>query len=250
MPRFSLLILFKFFLLAISACSVQTKLVSVERSNIEINDAAIQDDSLITAFIAPFKDAVDREMNHVLIVSEMPMIKAQPEGLLGNAVADLILKKAREYAPELNPDLCLLNNGGLRTSLPEGEITKGKVFELMPFENELVVLTLSAENTRKLFNYIARAEGMPVSGVKMGIKGKEAVNIFINNIPFDSTATYKVVTSDYLAAGGDKMSFFNDPMEEVILKRKLRDAIIEYMIEEHSKGNKFSAELDGRVYYE
>jgi 2',3'-cyclic-nucleotide 2'-phosphodiesterase (5'-nucleotidase family) len=242
---------FFFFLLILYSCSSQApKLVAVNKSAIELNDSSIQEDSTLLAFIAPYKDAVDREMNHVLIVSEIPMLKGQPEGVLGNMVADLVLKKSRELLPEKKPDLCLLNNGGLRTALPQGEITRGKIFELMPFENELVVLTLSAENIRKLFSYIARSEGMPVSGIKMGIKGKDAVNILINDQPLDTSKTYRVVTSDYLAAGGDKMAFFNDPLDYVFLHKKLRDVIIEYMTEEHAKGNMLSSKLDGRVYYE
>ena len=51
-------------------------------------------------------------------------------------------------------DFCLLNNGGLRTSLPQGNITRRKIFELMPFENELVVVTISKEKMTDLKAYL------------------------------------------------------------------------------------------------
>ncbi|HET6243953.1 MAG: 5'-nucleotidase C-terminal domain-containing protein [Bacteroidetes bacterium] len=240
--------LFAFF----SACSFSPKLASVERNFIELNDTLISPDSTTIALISPYKKRIDDEMYGILIHSEMAFVKGQPESLLGNLVADLILKKANEYYQNKGEpiDFCLLNNGGLRSSLPEGEITRGKIFELMPFENELVVLTLSGEKVKMLFNYIASAEGMPVSGIKMGILKSKAVNILINEIPFDENKTYKVVTSDYLAAGGDKMSFFNEPVRMENLNKKLRDAIIEYMKEENGKGNRLKSKLDQRIYHE
>lgn len=238
--------------LVLSACSFSPKIASVERNFVELNDSIVSPDSLTLALIAPYKKRIDNEMHEVLIISEMPFIKGQPESLLGNLIADLILKKSKEYYSDKEESIhfCLLNNGGLRTSLPIGEITRGKIYELMPFENELVVLTLSGEKTKMLFNYIARAEGMPVSGIKMGVSQGKAVNILINGQAFDESKNYKVVTSDYLSGGGDKMSFFNDPIKIENLNEKLRDAIIEYMKEEHKKGNLLNSKLDQRIYYE
>jgi 2',3'-cyclic-nucleotide 2'-phosphodiesterase (5'-nucleotidase family) len=118
----------------------------------------------------------------------------------------------------------------------------------MPFENEIVVLTLTPENTQELMNYIARSGGVPVTGIKMGIQKNEAVNIFVNGKPFDKNKNYKIVTSDYLAEGGDKMFFFKNPIMKETPGLKIRDVLIEYMIEENKKGKTLSAKKDGRVY--
>lgn len=149
----------------------------------------------------------------------------------------------------IKADLCLLNNGGLRATLPKGEITRGKIFELMPFENELVVLTLSGAQTKELFIVLAKFGGMPVSGINIGIADDRPDEVFINDIPFDSSKTYKVVTSDYLANGGGKLQFFNNPLKREDLGIKLRDAIIAYIIEEREKGNKLTSGYDGRIHY-
>ena len=78
-------------------------------------------------------------MNEVLVISEeeFPKEKGKPETKLGNLVADLSLEIAKRiYEDSVN--FCLLNFGGLRTSLPKGEITKGKIFELMPLALKLL----------------------------------------------------------------------------------------------------------------
>jgi 2',3'-cyclic-nucleotide 2'-phosphodiesterase (5'-nucleotidase family) len=143
-----------------------------------------------------------------------------------------------------------MNTGGLRTPLPKGAIKKSKVFELMPFENELVVLTLSGEKTFEMFQFIAKKGGIPVSGFKMGIKDSNVVSVKVGEIKFDKSKKYRIVTSDYLANGGDKMIFFNNPLKRVSLNLKVRDAIIEYMFEETKKGNKLKSKLDSRIYFE
>ena len=246
--------LFSLFLgIALFSCVSNTHITSVEKSVIPLTEKFPSEEKYFDSIISPYKMAIDKEMNEILIYSETPLIKGQPESLLGNFTSDLILKKANEYyhsSDNKKIDICLLNNGGLRNSLPQGNITVEKVFELMPFENEIVILTLSGEKTLALFNFLASVDGMPVAGIKMGIKEKKATNILINNIPFDINSQYKVITSDYLGGGGDKMNFFREPLKNEPLKKKLRDVIIEYMREENQKGNKLDIKKDGRIYYE
>ena len=63
---------------------------------------------------------------------------SSPESLLGNFVTDLCLRQYSNIA-----DICVMNNGGLRSNLTKGEITRGDIYTLMPFENELVILEFS-----------------------------------------------------------------------------------------------------------
>lgn len=238
----------------VAGCSTKTKLTKVETSSISFKSTENgSEDQTIAAYIEPYKKKMDAEMNAVLIVSENAMVKDLPESSLGNMVSDIVLQKASEkYKAKFgkNVDMVMLNNGGLRTSFPKGEITKGKVFELMPFENEIVVLTLSGEKTQQLFDYVARAKGMPMAGIKMGIKDTIPTNILIGGVAFDNTKTYTVATSDYLSAGGDKMKFFNNPIKIDNVGYKLRDALIDYMVEENAKGNKLNFKKDGRIRIE
>ena len=207
-------------------------------------------DSGVVKIIAPYKKQHDLQMNDVLGKTAVAMTKTneKPEHLLGNFVADVVYNAAREA--NLDPDICLLNNGGLRTSLPQGDITRGKIYELMPFDNEIVVVAISGEKMLDLLTYIVDAGGVPASGLKMGIRGRVPVNILIKGEPFDKTKNYTVATSDYLSGGGDKMSFFRNPLSVKTTGIKIRDAIINHFKKETANGKTITATIDGRIYYE
>ena len=59
-----------------------------------------------------------------------------------------------------------------------------------------------------------------------------------------------MVTSDYLAMGGDKMEFFNKPVDLKYLDVLIRDLIIDYLKEQTQAGNSINPQLDGRIVYE
>ena len=126
-------------------------------------------------------------------------------------------------------DMVLFNNGGLRASLSEGDITKRDIYQLMPFENELVVLSLSLDDVDDLINYLKYTGGQP-SAFSEWFK--------IDVLPF------YVLTTDYLANGGDKMRFFNNKHQNV-LGVKMRDAIIQYCL----KKDTIASQLDNRHLY-
>ena len=236
-------------MLLLSGCSTKMKVTTIQPSSIQLNNSSPTDTS-ISALIEPYKSVLENEMNEVLISSTAEAVKGQPESTLGNLIADITLAESNRILQSKNlplADLCMLNNGGLRTSLPEGKITVGKIFELMPFENEMVVLTLSGEKALGLLSYIAKSNGQPLAGATLEIKDEKPENILIGGKAFDATKTYRVVTSDYLAGGGDKMRFFSAPIAYQVLNVKLRDGIMNYMRIENKKGNTLNPKTDGRI---
>lgn len=220
----------------------------------ELNAQTSLTDADFEKAIDPYKDKLDLIMNEVLIVSEQPLLKGLPESSLGDFVSDVILKKTNDnYKPADNipVSICLLNNGGLRSELPKGNITRGNAFELMPFENAIYILTITGAKTKQLFEYIVENNGAPFAGATIKSKGKKIIELKINGQDLDINKNYKITTSDYLAtAGGDKYHFFKDPVKTEILKYKLRDALIDYMKEENKKGNTLKVNIDGRIKYE
>jgi 2',3'-cyclic-nucleotide 2'-phosphodiesterase (5'-nucleotidase family) len=237
----------------IQSCSGTTKIKSVSTGYIEFNAQNTSIDSSAYKMVAPFKAEMDKIMNEVLVISDTALTKDLPEGSLGNFVSDAVLKKTNDhYKPSDNlpANICLLNNGGLRAQLPKGPITRGNAFELMPFENSIVILTLTGEKTKQLFQTLVDFNGAPFSGATIKVKGKKISELKINDEPFDANKNYKIVTSDYLAAGGDKYDFFKNPVKTDTLNYKLRDAIIDYMIEIHQRGNTLKGKKDGRIKYE
>ena len=257
----------------LSSC---TTLYELDNKRNNIISVSATPDSLITSIIAPYKVGIDSVMNEVLCISDIEMTKGKPESLLGNFVTDLCLEMCMKdlYNSRTTnsldicmADVCIMNNGGLRSTLPKGKITKGMIYELMPFENELVILELNVSEIFELVEYIY-SRGEPFSGLNIysldsieiidskDILHRKNNNITVwmyasdcrerNYIPLGkddiNSYTLKVLTSDYLANGGDKMSFFNNK-NQLKVGLKIRDAIINYCKSEQT----ISSKLDGRL---
>jgi len=196
-------------------------------------DSLIKSDSVENSKISPYRNQIAAEMNEVIGYADTALVSRRPEGTLGNLVADILFLRAQTYMLDslgFPLHACNINAGGIRASLPKGPVTVGQIYSIAPFENELVVLRISGAKMAELLNYIAKKGGEPVSNIRLLIKKDGTwVEASIANRPFDSRQNYYIATNDYLAQGGDKMSFFNQPLERYDLHVKVRDAIIDYM---------------------
>ena len=214
------------------ACSPTYTLQSHEDKVVAIQASA---DSTALAIIAPYQNAIEEEMNEALTFTKHNLEKGRPQSTLGNFVTDLCLNYADAH-------ICVMNNGGLRTTINKGNIRRGKLYELMPFENELVVLELDENDYLGLLNYICKRGGEPFSGISITMKEDGEIINYSQPVDFSKGEKVKVLTSDYLANGGDKMSFFQDK-KQLKVGIKLRDAIIDYC----SNTDTINAQLDGRL---
>jgi 2',3'-cyclic-nucleotide 2'-phosphodiesterase (5'-nucleotidase family) len=169
-----------------------------------------------------------------------------PESLLSNFNADVYRERASAFLGE-PVDMSVVNLGGLRTVIPAGNITVGKVFELMPFENELVILWIRGDKLMGLLQYFARAGGEGESGVRMTIRNRTAEDITIGGKPIDLMKLYSIATNDYLAGGNDNMVQLGQYEKRTNTGLKIRSILIDYIINENKKGNKIKPALDGRI---
>ena len=235
-----------------AACSQAGKITKIETHQYAFRDTVNAGvDSAVEKQIQPYREGMAGKMNEVIATSGIALTKGQPESLLGNFFSDACFDLANELyytTTYTKADFAFFNNGGLRAELPKGNITRGNVFELMPFENELVIVSLSGSQVKKLVEVMASKDGVPVSHLQFKIKEKQPMDVVINGQPFDSTKSYKAVTSDYLANGGDQYFFLSDAKKEYV-NLKIRDAIIMYLQEQNKKGNTITASLDRRVSY-
>jgi len=200
-----------------------------------------------TNLIRPYKKALDSLMKMPIATAAIPITKALPESLLGNLVTDKI-KAYYENTYGIKLHALILNQGGLRIELPQGTITRSMVYELMPFDNELVLFQMKGIHLFDVLLHIAEKGGMPVSGIEMGIKDKSPQDIKIAGKDFDKNANYMIATSDYLFNGGDKFNFSNATGLQYT-KLKVRDLIMLSFIAEEQAGKQLSPVLDRRLYY-
>lgn len=234
-------------LLLLSCKNEPQVLVKVEGKLLPITEE-IQSKKEIEDFIQPYREKVEAEMNTVLSYTEKDLVRTdgELESSLGNLMADLCFDMANPVFKSRttnNIDFALFNYGGIRAGITKGDIKTENAFQLMPFENNLVVVELTSEKIKELVNYlIANNRAHPLSKhINLEIT-KKGYNLKINNLPLNDSKTYFVLTSDYLQNGGDKMDFFKNPVSIQNLNYKVRNAIIDYFKDTDT----INVKLDGR----
>lgn len=209
-------------------------------------------DTSLTKLINSYKHQLDGEMNTIISVAETDMLTGKPEGLLSNFIADAMFEIGNNYCTDngLNHavDVVLMNMGGIRTSLSKGEISTGRVYEMLPFKNKLVIVGMKGKDLINLMHRVAYFGGEGISGAKMGIKDRKAVDVLVAGKPVDPDKIYHVMSVDYLVNGGGGFTAFEKRETFRHMHKLLRSEMIRYMAEKYNNGEKISAEKDGRIY--
>ena len=171
------------FVILISSCQ-SYKIVDANSLNLDINKN-INELEFEEIELSKYRDSISKEMDKVINHCLISMEVGCPEGLLGNFISDLSILYVRKKFPksEFNPDFCILNNGGFRSTLNEGEITIGDIFQIMPFDNHLLILEIKGKEMNNLIKYIkdksisniSQKSGVPLSGIRLKIS-KDKVN--------------------------------------------------------------------------
>ncbi len=238
---------FVFFLSTFFFLSCSHVFVPVQNEYINYRiEPTVPRDSSMHAMLRPYRDSIESTMNEVVGRASATLEKKQPNGSLGFFMADAMLFGAREKLG-LPVHVSFVNNGGIRIQqLPKGDVTRGKIFELMPFDNLVVVQELKGSELQQLLDHTASRGGWPLAGLTMEIKDKKAVNVLINGAPLDPARTYLVANSDYVANGGDDANVLrNIPQKNV--GYLLRDAIFDYIRHLKLQGQDITAKEENRV---
>ena len=129
-----------------------------------------------------------------------------------------------------NIDIVLLNNGGIRSIISKGNVSEKTAFELMPFENSIVVLELRGTSIIKMIDYLRKVKLQhPISGLQITLNNDYSVNeVKINGVSIENEKKYYVATTDYLLEGGDKMYFLAETTKTTDINYKMRDILIDY----------------------
>lgn len=205
-------------------------------------DEDIEDDEAISEYIGPYVREMARTMDRVLTVSKGTFERGKPEGALGNLAADIVRYRATaEMGKRVH--ISVMNNGGLRVPLPEGEITVGHIYELMPFENYIAVLRFSGDQIRQIADELAAVNGEAVSGIRFRIADDHARDILIDSLNVEPDRHYWLATNNWMADGGGDVPTLWEPIERRNIDVLIRDAIIEYLRNRES----IAPYLDGRI---
>lgn len=207
--------------------------------------AKYKPDSAISAWIKPYKDSLNLQMSQVLCTTDTIWAPGRPNSNLGALVAETFVEATYSmWVNELKKDsnwvglrcFGLMNVGGMRTALPLGNVTVGNVFEVFPFENELVVLRIDGKQLDSMCKHIIiKRKGEALHGLHIhtrgnSIKAFQTASYFGHKSYLESVdlnKEYFVVTNDYLAGGGDGFSMLKNAKSRYYLNVKVRDVMIE-----------------------
>lgn len=204
-----------FFLIGCSSLyvsDIQTQSIAVD-DNLKANQE-------ISQLIAPYQEDLKKEMDEVIGKALNDFIVERPCGNLNNWVADATLRQALNVSEFDAPVFCLLNKGGIRTTINKGDITIGDIFKVMPFDNEVIAGKYPISILETIENYFINSGGEPISGARL-----ESGKLILSNEDAQNEYVW-IVTSDYLFNGGDKMTFFQNPLDIKYYNLLLRDALI------------------------
>jgi 2',3'-cyclic-nucleotide 2'-phosphodiesterase (5'-nucleotidase family) len=211
----------------ITACASLSRVASDTGFNTSVNTlykvgSNYRSDSNILNFLKPYSTEVDRQMNVVIGETETALEKKSPKGTLGIFVSEAMrLRASISYRKSV--DVAFINTGGLRVEdIPAGPITLGKVYELMPFDNVIVLLQLNGDKLLKLIDIVSTKKAGVFAGL---VDGKAIVNQTI----------YTVATTDYTAKGNEGFEMLQNINQENN-GYLLRDALVDYIKEATKQG--------------
>ncbi|TXD85166.1 hypothetical protein ESY86_01070 [Subsaximicrobium wynnwilliamsii] len=225
---------FVLFILAFSACKTKNHLHKIEGKQINVSDS-IAADQRIEAFIKPYRERVEKDLDSVLAYSVATLSKSDGEynTAIGNMMADAVYEEVNPVFQKRTGksiDFVLLNHGGIRAIISKGEITTRTAFEVMPFENSIFVAELKGDQIKELIDYLViEKRAHPISQLKIVLNADGSLKeTSSKEKPLNYTKSYFVATNDYLLSGGDRMNFFkvNDSVYD--LNYKVRNVLLDY----------------------
>jgi len=222
-------------LLVVFSCKKEKLYLNkIEGQRIDIN-TKVAPNTEIEIFIAPYKNRIERDLDSILCYAVNTYSKS--DGVLntaiGNLMADIILTEANPIFNKRTGntiDAVVLNHGGIRSDIPKGAVSARTAYNVMPFENKIVVVGLKGNKINEIVNFlVSKKRAHPIAGLKITIdKDYNVINATINNSEIKPNTTYYFATSDYLFNRGDNMTFFQPNEGFYDLDYKIRNAMIDY----------------------
>lgn len=232
------------FLLA--SCSKQMYLADTDVSYTTIDGNVKPGDEEIEDLIAPYKEGLDSIMNSVIAYTDVELNKGRPNSLLGQWFIDVFSEGVYNYLGDTTI-ACFQNYGGIRlNSIAPGPISVGTVYELMPFDNQLVILDIDSTTLQRFYDKIAEKGGWPISGTQFTLTAEGARDIIINGQALTGSKNYQLALPDYIANGGDDCDFLRD-LPRIPTDILIRDLIINTLRNKSDNLSRYAPVLEKRI---
>lgn len=239
--------------IGLTACKQDYKtLRKIEGKQISI-DSSYSQKASIEEFVSPFRRRINEVLDSTLAYAPKVITKTDGEfnTSAGNLMADIVLSEANPIFKSRTGkeiDFVLLNHGGIRSIISEGNVSARNAFEVMPFENNIVVAEIKGSDVKEMVSFLINSgRAHPIAGMQIVLdKNKKLRYAKIKSMPLDPEKTYYVATSDYLVSGGDDMGFFKNNISITDTDYLIRNAMIDYF----KKVDTLAPKVDNRFYME
>lgn len=186
----------------------------------------IGEDPAVAAVVLRHQESVGRAYDAVIATAAAALWRnREGESALGDWMTDCL----REWS---HADIAVQNGGGIRADMAAGPVTLREIFDIMPFDNRVVHLTMDGRLVYQMLDHGVKRGGkiMQVSGAHFsynrdGAEGKRLSSILIGGKPLREEGFYKVSTLDFLVQGGDGYSAFNRAQKKEFTAVLMRDVL-------------------------
>ncbi len=166
----------------------------------------IAEDAGMLAFLQPFQNAGQQALSVVVGRSDASLngdrtaVRGRPTDL-GVLIGRAMMERAKA-------DFAVLNSGGIRDSLPAGEISYKDVLKVLPFGSTLGFIDFSGADALAYLNAAAKMTPgagafAQFAGVQLVIESGVVTQALLKGKPIDPAATYRMAINSFMAAGGD-----------------------------------------------
>jgi len=230
-------------MLVLSCSSATENQLSYTWSPVEISPE-IEGSPEVESIIAPYRARMDSILDEVIGYAAHDLsARDRYESTLGTFVTALTLSQS-EATFQQEVDVAIMNhNGGLRAPINEGPITLGEVFEIMPFENEVMLLEIPGELLKEVIQYIGKSGRSMIWPVSFDVNLSRVKNIRVDGQEIDDERIYTLAISDYLANGGGGFQMLRPLKRRDVPSIKLRDMIVQEIRQLTAKGDSIRVEV-------
>ena len=197
------------------------------------------------------KKKLEKKTSVVIGYCPEDMVSEMPQSPLSNFLTDILVDIANDYCQKHHKeavDFSLLNFGGIRSSLHAGNVTVGNIFEISPFENNVVIANIKGSELLKAFRRFKVKRCEPYSQqVNIQYVGDYFYKALIHGKEIDNDKIYRVVTLDFILTGGDNILEGVEILSSENTNITVRDAYIKQIRKMTAEGKVITGKFDERM---
>lgn len=183
----------------------------------------------------------------VIGYSTNAMDVSYPESALSDWFVDIVMAKTEKLAGK-KVDIGIVNFGGIRIDMPQGDIILDDMLSMFPFKNQLVYVEHTGKQIRTILEKMAADRFQVLGGVRVVAEGGKLLSAEIGGEPIDDEKVYGLATITFLLEGGDGLTLAENALSVTAFEDEdIIDAVLEFVYAETAAGRPIEYQTDGRV---